>query len=70
MADNIQTNWNNIQIVVMGTPNEPMVDREWMCYFHWIQSRDKHTKQKIKPKMYEQHKTLCYEYKNAILLKK
>jgi hypothetical protein len=29
---------------------------------------DKHTNQQIKPKMHEQHKTLCNEYKNATLL--
>jgi hypothetical protein len=25
-----------------------MVDKEWTCLFHWIQSLDKHTKQLIK----------------------
>jgi hypothetical protein len=30
---------------------------------------DKHIKQQIKPKMCEQHTILCYEYKNATLLK-
>jgi hypothetical protein len=29
---------------------------------------DKHTKQQIKPKLFEQHKTLCYECKNATSL--
>jgi hypothetical protein len=28
-----------------------------------------HTKQHIKPKLQDKHKTLCYEYKNAISLK-
>jgi hypothetical protein len=29
---------------------------------------DRHTKQQIKPKLHEQHKTLWYEYKNATFL--
>ncbi len=45
-----------------------MADKEHICYFHQIQSMDKHTKQKIKPKLHEQHKTLYYEYKNATFL--
>jgi hypothetical protein len=36
-----------------GGPNEPMVDREGMCYFHWTQSVDRHMKQQIKPYMHE-----------------
>jgi hypothetical protein len=24
-----------------------MVDKEWMCFFHWTQSFDRHTKQSI-----------------------
>jgi hypothetical protein len=51
-----------------GDPNEPMVDKECTCYFHWTQSMDRHIKQQIKPKLHEQHKTLCYECKNATSL--
>jgi hypothetical protein len=29
---------------------------------------DRHKKQQIKPKLQEKHRTLCYEYKNAIFL--
>jgi hypothetical protein len=51
-----------------GDPNEPMVDKECTCYFHWTQSMDRHTKQQIKSKLHKQHKTLCYECKNATSL--
>jgi hypothetical protein len=35
MANNTQANWNTVQIVYgSGDLNEPMVDREQMCYFH------------------------------------
>ncbi len=71
MADNIRVNWNAIQIMYgNGGPSESMVDKEQMYYFHCLQSMDKHTKQQIKPKMCEQHTTLCYEYKNATFLEK
>ncbi len=37
MADNIQTNWNAMQIMYgSGLPNELMVDRELMYYFHCV----------------------------------
>jgi hypothetical protein len=32
-----------------GKSNEPTVDKEWMCYFHWTQFVDKHKKQQINP---------------------
>jgi hypothetical protein len=36
MVDNVHANWNIVQIVYgNGDSNEPMVDREQMCYFHW-----------------------------------
>jgi hypothetical protein len=51
MVDNAQANWNTIQIVYgSGDLNELMVEKECMCYFHWTQSMDRHTKQQIKPK--------------------
>jgi hypothetical protein len=53
---------------ISGDPNEPMVSKEHTCYFHWIQSMDKYTKQHIKPKLCEWHKTICYEYKNVTSL--
>jgi hypothetical protein len=31
---------------------------------------DRHTKQQMKPKLHEQHKTSCCEYKNATFVKK
>lgn len=69
MANNVQANWNAIQIVYgVNDPNEPMADKEHICYFHQIQSMDRNTKQQIKPKLHEQHKTLYYEYKNATFL--
>ncbi len=69
MADNNQANWNTMQIMYgSGGPSESMVDREQTYYFHCVRSMDRHTKQQIKPKMCEQHTTLCYEYKNATFL--
>lgn len=69
MAKNVQAKLNIIQIMYdNGDPNEPMVNREGTCYFHYTQSMDIHTKQQIKLEMCEQHKTLCYEYKNATSL--
>jgi hypothetical protein len=38
MADNVQANWNVIQIMY---GSEPMVNKERMCYFHWIQFMDR-----------------------------
>jgi hypothetical protein len=38
MADNVQANWNVIQIMC---GSEPMVNKEQMCYFHWIQFMDR-----------------------------
>jgi hypothetical protein len=46
MANNAYANWNTIQIVYGSRNlNEPMVDEEQTCFFHWSQSMDKHTKQ-------------------------
>jgi hypothetical protein len=30
-----------------------MVNKERTCYFHWIQFMERHTKQQIKPEMWE-----------------
>ncbi len=69
MTNNVQANWNVLRIMYnFGDPNEPMVDKECTCYFHWTQSMDRHTKQQIESKLHEQHKTLCYECKNATSL--
>ncbi len=60
MVDNSQANWNAVQIVYnSGHLNEPMVDRDHICYFYQIQSMDIHTKQQIKLYRCEQHTTLC-----------
>jgi hypothetical protein len=54
MINNRQANWNVILIVYgSGDPSEPMVNKEWTCYFHWIQFMERHTKQQIKPEMRE-----------------
>jgi hypothetical protein len=39
-----------------------------LVFFHWNQSMDIHTKKHIKLKLRDKHRTLCYEYKNAIFL--
>jgi len=66
MVDNAQANWNVVIIVYgLGDPFIRMVDKEHICLFHWIQSFDKHTKQLIRPKLQDEHKVLCHEYKNA-----
>lgn len=69
MANNAQANWNVVHIVYgSNDPNEPMINKECTCHFHWIQSMDKHKKQQIKLKLREWHKALCYEYKNVASL--
>jgi hypothetical protein len=45
-----------------------MVDKEHTCLFHWAQSFDKHTKQLIRPKLQDEHKAFCHQYKNATFL--
>ncbi len=45
-----------------------MVDKQWMCFFHWTQSFDRHIDQLITPELHDQHKTLCYEYKKTTSL--
>ncbi len=58
MVDNAQVNWNIVRIVYgSGDFSELMVEKEQMCYFHWTQSMDIHTKQQIKPKMWKQYTT-------------
>ncbi len=51
-----------------GDPFVKMVDKECTCLFHWTQSLDKHTKQLITPKLQDEHKALCHQYKNATSL--
>jgi hypothetical protein len=68
MVNNAQTNWNSMWTMYnFGDPSEPMVDREQIYFFHYSQSiMNWHTKQQIKLyKNANQHKELCYEYKNA-----
>jgi hypothetical protein len=45
-----------------------MVDKEHMCFFHWIQFFNKRTKQLIAPEFHDQHKALCYDYKKVMFL--
>ena len=67
MADSAQANWNAIQIVYgSGDPKVPMLGQEHICYFHWIQSLEKHIKQYIKHNLQDQYKHLCLQYRNAI----
>jgi hypothetical protein len=48
MANSVLANWNTRQIVYgIDDPNEPMADKEHTCYFHHVQSMDRHTKQQI-----------------------
>jgi hypothetical protein len=45
MADNAQANWSVVHIVYgIEDPIVKMVDKERMCFFHWTQSLDRHTK--------------------------
>ena len=67
MADSAQANWNTVRIVYGGgDPKVPMTGHERMCFFHWTQSLEKHTKQYIKHDLQDQHKQLCIQYRNAI----
>jgi hypothetical protein len=54
MANIVHVNWNIVCIVYdFDDPNKPMVDKDRTCYFHWISSMDKHTKQQIKLELCE-----------------
>jgi hypothetical protein len=69
MANNVQENWNIVQIVYgIGDPMVKMVNKEQTCSFHWIQYFYKHTKSLIAPKFHDQHKALCYGYKKTMSL--
>jgi len=69
MADDVQASRNVVCIVyVTGDPMVKMVDKEWMCFFNWTQSLDRHTKQLIALEFHDQHKTLYYEYKKTMSL--
>jgi hypothetical protein len=54
-------------ILFMGL--EILWSRWWTCFFHLTLSIDKHIKQLIALEFHDQHKTFCYEYKNAMSLK-
>jgi hypothetical protein len=45
-----------------------MVDKEQTCFFHWIQSFDRHSKQLIAHEFHDQHKAFCYDYKKTMSL--
>jgi hypothetical protein len=47
-----------------------MVDKEQTCFFHWIQSFDRHSKQLITHEFHDQHKAFCYDYKKPCPWKK
>jgi hypothetical protein len=42
-----------------------LIDKEHICFFHWIQSLDKHTKKLIVSEFQDRHKALYYDYKKA-----
>ena len=66
MADRAQANWNVVmRIYGGGNPSLPMVDRERICFFHWLQSLDKVIQKYIKASLWLQHKQLCKDYKDA-----
>ncbi len=61
-----QTNWNVFCIVYgIGYPTMKLIDKEHICFFHWIQSLDKHTKKLIVSEFQDRHKALYYDYKKA-----
>ena len=61
MADSAQANWNAVRIVYgSGDPKVPIERHERICYFHWTQSLEKHTKQYVKHDLQDQHKRLCF----------
>jgi hypothetical protein len=39
-----------------------------MCFFHWIQSFNKHSKQFIAHEFHDQHKAFYYDYKKTLSL--
>jgi hypothetical protein len=45
-----------------------MANKEHMCFFHWIQTLNRHTKQLIILDFHDEHKVLCYDYKKATSL--
>ncbi len=43
MVNSAKANWNVVWIVYGSwNASEPMVDKEWTCFFHWNQSMDRH----------------------------
>jgi hypothetical protein len=70
MADSVQANWNIVRIVYgSGDPKVPMEGHECTCYFHWKQSLEKHMKSYIKHELQDQHRHLCFQYRNASSMK-
>jgi hypothetical protein len=66
MADSAQANWNAVRVVYgNGNKEDPMVDRERTCLFHWTQSMVNHTEKHIPEELWEQHKKMCHQYRKA-----
>ena len=66
MADNVQASWNVVRIVYgSGDPKIPMEGRERICFLHWKQSLEKHTKSYLKHELQDQHRHICLQYRNA-----
>ncbi len=63
-ADNAQANQNVVRIVY-GTRDLTMklINKYYICLFHWTQSLDQHIKQFIALEFQDLHKALCYDYK-------
>ena len=52
MADSAQANFNVVREVFGSREKtESMLGRERTCQFHWSQTRERHTKQLIKPEL-------------------
>ena len=66
MADNAQANWNAVRILYgNGNKEDPMEDRERSCLFHWTQNMVAYTQKHFPEELWEQHKKMCTQYKNA-----
>jgi hypothetical protein len=40
-----------------------LINKYYICLFHWTQSLDQHIKQFIALEFQDLHKALCYDYK-------
>ncbi len=66
MVDNVQANWNVVQIVYgYGDSYVRMVDKECTYLFHENHSLNKHTNQLIRLELQNEHKVFCHQNKNA-----